>query len=123
MKNRLHLDVRPYADDDQAAEVARLLDLGAVRTDVGQSPDVTWTVLSDPEATSSACCGPRTEETLLSLSIGWHRGRVTTQLETARLVLRQWKDTDRDAYFAMNSDPEVRRFFPSTQTRAETDAR
>jgi RimJ/RimL family protein N-acetyltransferase len=46
---------------------------------------------------------------------------VTTQLETGRLLLRQWKDTDRDAYFAMNSDPEVRRFFPSTQTRAESD--
>jgi RimJ/RimL family protein N-acetyltransferase len=47
---------------------------------------------------------------------------VTTQLETARLLLRQWEDTDRDAYFAMNADPEVRRFFPSTQTRAESDA-
>jgi predicted enzyme related to lactoylglutathione lyase len=53
VKNRLHLDVAPYADDDQRAEVARLLELGALRIEVGQSqaPDgpVTWAVLSDPE--------------------------------------------------------------------------
>jgi catechol 2,3-dioxygenase-like lactoylglutathione lyase family enzyme len=45
-KNRLHLDLRPR---DQAAEVARLEDLGARRVDVGQGPDVTWTVLADPD--------------------------------------------------------------------------
>ena len=45
-KNRLHLDLRP---EDQAAELARLERLGAVRVDVGQGPDVTWVVLADPE--------------------------------------------------------------------------
>ena len=46
IKNRLHLDLRP---DDQAAEVARLEALGAVRVDVGQDEDeVTWVVLADP---------------------------------------------------------------------------
>lgn len=45
VKNRLHLDFRP---DDQAAEVARFLDLGAVRADIGQA-DVDWVVLADPE--------------------------------------------------------------------------
>ena len=46
-KNRLHLDLRP---DDQAAEVQRLLALGATRTDVGQDEDeVGWVVLADPE--------------------------------------------------------------------------
>ncbi len=44
-KNRLHLDFRP---DSQEAEVTRLMDLGAVRTDVGQG-DTTWVVLADPE--------------------------------------------------------------------------
>jgi hypothetical protein len=44
-KNRLHLDVRP---GDQAAEVQRLLRLGASRVDVGQG-DVPWVVLADPE--------------------------------------------------------------------------
>ena len=46
VKNRLHIDLRP---DDQAAEVARLEDLGARRVDVGQGPDVTWVVMADPD--------------------------------------------------------------------------
>jgi hypothetical protein len=45
-KNRLHLDLRPL---DQAAEVARLEDLGARRADVGQGPEVSWVVLADPD--------------------------------------------------------------------------
>jgi predicted enzyme related to lactoylglutathione lyase len=46
VKNRIHYDVRP---DDQAAELARIEALGATRVDVGQSADVTWVVLADPE--------------------------------------------------------------------------
>jgi hypothetical protein len=49
VKNRIHLDVAPFADDDQAAEVERLISLGASRADVGQGPEVTWVVLADPE--------------------------------------------------------------------------
>ena len=45
LKNRLHLDFRPV---DQAAEVSRLLALGARHADVGQG-DETWVVLMDPE--------------------------------------------------------------------------
>ncbi|MFE0731714.1 VOC family protein [Streptomyces antibioticus] len=45
VKNRLHPDFRP---EDQAAEVARLLSLGARRTDVGQG-EQSWVVLADPE--------------------------------------------------------------------------
>ena len=45
VKNRLHLDLRP---DDQQAELARLLALGARRVDVGQA-DPSWIVLQDPE--------------------------------------------------------------------------
>ena len=44
-KNRLHLDLRP---DDQDAEVARILALGATRVDIGQGQP-TWVVLADPE--------------------------------------------------------------------------
>ena len=44
-KNRLHLDFRP---DDQEAEVARFLSLGAQRGDIGQG-EVPWVVLTDPE--------------------------------------------------------------------------
>ena len=46
LKNRLHLDLRPQ---DQEAEVARLLGLGATRADVGQPEDASFTVLRDPE--------------------------------------------------------------------------
>jgi hypothetical protein len=46
VKNRLHIDLRP---DDQAAEIARAETLGARRVDVGQSDDVTWVVMADPE--------------------------------------------------------------------------
>jgi hypothetical protein len=45
-KNRLHLDLRPA---NQSVEVARLEDLGARRTSVGQSGEATWIVMSDPE--------------------------------------------------------------------------
>lgn len=45
-KNRLHLDLA--GGTDQAAEVRRLLALGAVPADIGQG-DVAWDVLADPE--------------------------------------------------------------------------
>jgi predicted enzyme related to lactoylglutathione lyase len=45
IKNRLHLDLSP---DDQTAEVARVVGLGARVIDIGQG-DVGWTVLADPE--------------------------------------------------------------------------
>jgi hypothetical protein len=46
-KNRVHLDVNA-TDRDQAAELERLLTLGARPVDIGQG-DVTWHVLADPE--------------------------------------------------------------------------
>jgi hypothetical protein len=49
VKNRLHIDLAPRADDDQVAEVERLVALGATRIDVGQQADVPWVVLADPE--------------------------------------------------------------------------
>ena len=52
-KNRLHLDFRP---DDQAAEVDRLLALGATRVDVGQG-DVPWVVIADPEGNEFCILG------------------------------------------------------------------
>jgi predicted enzyme related to lactoylglutathione lyase len=58
VKNRVHLDLRPYPGDDQAAEVARLLALGATPADVGQG-DVSWTVLADPEGNEFCVLTPR----------------------------------------------------------------
>jgi catechol-2,3-dioxygenase len=45
-KNRNHPDL---VADDPAAEVERLITLGARRADVGQRGDETFTVLADPE--------------------------------------------------------------------------
>ena len=47
-KVRLHIDVNP-TDRDQAAELQRLLDLGATPADVGQSGDESFHELADPE--------------------------------------------------------------------------
>ena len=58
VKNRVHLDLRPYPGDDQAAEVARLQALGATGIDVGQG-DVPWTCLADPEGNEFDVLTPR----------------------------------------------------------------
>ena len=49
VKNRIHIDLAPHTSDDRAAEIARLVAVGASRVDVGQDDDVTWDVLADPE--------------------------------------------------------------------------
>jgi len=50
VKNRLHIDLAPQLDDDQAAMVESLIARGATRADVGQDEDeATWVVLADPE--------------------------------------------------------------------------
>jgi predicted enzyme related to lactoylglutathione lyase len=57
-KNRIHLDVAPEPDEDQAAAVAALLAAGAVPVDIGQGP-VSWTVLADPEGSEFCLLSPR----------------------------------------------------------------
>ncbi|MEV7662626.1 VOC family protein [Paenarthrobacter sp. NPDC089316] len=58
LKNRIHLDLMPYAGDDQSAEVARLHALGAHDADVGQG-DVPWKCLTDPEGNDFCVLSPR----------------------------------------------------------------
>jgi RimJ/RimL family protein N-acetyltransferase len=43
-------------------------------------------------------------------------------IETERLILRSWRDEDREPFARMNADPRVMEFFVSTMTPAETDA-
>lgn len=43
-------------------------------------------------------------------------------IETPRLVLRQWRDADREPFASLNADPEVMEHFPATRTREESDA-
>lgn len=60
LKNRLHIDLAPMGDDDQAAEVARLEGFGARRVDVGQvDEEVTWVVMADPEGNEFCVLSPR----------------------------------------------------------------
>ncbi len=44
------------------------------------------------------------------------------KLETPRLLLREWRDADREAFAAIVADPHVMRFYPATRSRAEADA-
>lgn len=43
-------------------------------------------------------------------------------MQTARLLLRNLRESDRPAFAALNADPEVMRHFPSTLMREESDA-
>jgi len=40
---------------------------------------------------------------------------------TERLVLRQWREEDREPFAALNADPEVMAHFPAPLTRDESD--
>src|SRR6201986_1410201 len=45
-------------------------------------------------------------------------------IRTERLLMRRWREADRDPYAAMNADPEVMRYFPAhlRPDRAGSDA-
>jgi RimJ/RimL family protein N-acetyltransferase len=44
------------------------------------------------------------------------------EVRTERLLMRRWRDADRGPFAELNGDPETLVFFPSTLTRAESDA-
>jgi RimJ/RimL family protein N-acetyltransferase len=48
---------------------------------------------------------------------------ASRQLRTERLLLRPWRAEDREPFAALNADPAVMEYFPTTLTRAESDAR
>ncbi len=58
VKNRVHLDLATESAEQQAAEVDRLLGLGAVHADIGQG-QVPWVVLADPEGNEFCVLEPR----------------------------------------------------------------
>ena len=47
---------------------------------------------------------------------------MPTLLTTERLILRQWRDSDREPFARLNADPVVRQFFPGCLSRDESDA-
>jgi RimJ/RimL family protein N-acetyltransferase len=46
---------------------------------------------------------------------------MTPIIRTERLVLREWRETDKLPYSLLNADPEVMRHFPSMLTREQSD--
>ena len=44
--------------------------------------------------------------------------RITTE----RLLLRRWRDTDREPFAGLNGDPQTLVYFPATLSRQESDA-
>ncbi|MBN9021221.1 MAG: GNAT family N-acetyltransferase [Rhizobiales bacterium] len=44
-----------------------------------------------------------------------------TMIETERLILRQWRDSDRAPFAALNADPAVMEFMPGRLTREQSD--
>ena len=47
---------------------------------------------------------------------------ATPFLQTGRLLLRQWRESDLQPFAALNADPDVMRFFPAPLSRVESDA-
>ena len=45
-----------------------------------------------------------------------------TTLQTKRLILRPWKESDLEPFARLNADPRVMEFFPSVLTREKSDA-
>ena len=43
-------------------------------------------------------------------------------IETPRLILRRWRDSDREPFARINADPRVMEFFPSPLSPAQSDA-
>ena len=43
------------------------------------------------------------------------------ELATERLVLRRWRESDRDAFAELNANPQVMAHFPALLTRPESD--
>jgi RimJ/RimL family protein N-acetyltransferase len=44
------------------------------------------------------------------------------RLQTERLIMRRWQESDKEPFAALNGDPETMQYFPSTLDRPASDA-
>ncbi len=44
------------------------------------------------------------------------------EVRTERLILRRWRDTDREPFAQLNADAEVMRYFPAPLSHEQSDA-
>ena len=49
------------------------------------------------------------------------RGASIFEIETTRLLLRQWRDDDLDLYSQICADSEVMRYLPGTMSREQSE--
>jgi len=54
--------------------------------------------------------------------VGDDRLLTPERLETQRLVLRRWDESDREPFAVMNADPDVMRYFEAPLSRAQSEA-
>jgi RimJ/RimL family protein N-acetyltransferase len=48
--------------------------------------------------------------------------RTFEEIRTGRLLMRRWREPDREPFAELNGDPETLVYFPATLSRAESDA-
>ncbi|MFC5922758.1 VOC family protein [Micromonospora vulcania] len=132
VKNRVHVDLATTSTAHQAEMVARLKELGATLTDVGQG-EVPWTVMADPEGNEFCvleprevyrdtgpiaavvvdCADPRAMARFWSDAMDWTLHKVTDQAA----VLRSAKDVG--PYLEFIRTPDVK----SVWNRVHLDVR
>ena len=64
----------------------------------------------------------RVSETLVAANIGQAFGVLPGPiLTTERLILPRWRESDREPFSGMNTDPRVMEFFPALLSRQESE--
>src|SRR5690606_25323375 len=47
---------------------------------------------------------------------------ILIEPETDRLLLRQWRESDKEPFYALNSDPRVMEYFPALLSKVKSDS-
>jgi hypothetical protein len=121
VKNRVHVDLAATSAAHQAELVARLIDLGATRADIGQG-DVPWTVMADPEGNEFCvldshyqdtgpiaavvvdCADPGVMTRFWSQAMDWNMQSLTDR----NAVLRSWAGVGPYVHLQFLRTPDVK---------------